>query len=444
MANRKTSPQKGSQCVKWSPTRYTGVRYWESETRKHRGRPDKCYVIRYKKHGRSFSETIGWQSEGITQEYCSNLRGQITSNIKTAQGFQSLQEKRSLETAKRTAEKSKAVTLEQAFENFKATRTLKKRTLREYCRSMNTAFIDWKGRRVIDISRDAVSKRHQKLKADALKNFLKTCKEKAYTPSKKEKDKKGSAQANLHMRFLRSLLNFCSGYYDDADGGPLLNHNPVERLSQTKAWYRVPRRQTIIKPDQLPVWFKAVQGLENGLIKDYLIFIFLTGSRREEAFLLEIEQVDLKNRSYTLIDPKNRQDITLPLPDYLFKVVEKRIKKLEGFKYLFPGTDRTGSLNPKAHLVEPKAQVKKVIEKSGVKFTLHDLRRVFITQADALDLSTFVIKRLVNHSIGSDVTSGYIVSDVERLRKPMQKIENRILQLAGEKKSGKIVKIKTA
>ena len=444
MANEKRSAKKSSQGVKWSSTRHTGVRFWESDTRTYRSRADKCYVIRYKRHGKTISETVGWQSEGITPEYCSNLRGGISSNIKTGQGFQSLEEKRNLETAKRTAEKSKAVTLEQAFENFKTTRTLKKHTLREYERSMNTAFLDWRGRRVIDISRDAVSKRHQKLKTDALKNFLKKCKEKDHTPTNNETDKRGSAQANLHMRFLRSLLNFCAGYYEDADGGPLLKHNPVERLSQTKAWYRVPRRQTIIKPDQLPNWLKAVQGLENENIRDYLIFILLTGSRREEAFMLEIEQIDLKNRSYNLIDPKNREDITLPLPDYLFKVVEKRIKNLKGFKHLFPGMDRTGSLNPNTHLVEPKAQVKKVIEKSGVKFTLHDLRRLFITTADALDLSTFCVKRLVNHSMGSDVTSGYVVSDVERLRGPMQKIEDKILSLAKAKEPGKVIPIKSA
>ena len=116
--------------VKWAKTRHTGVRYWESETRKHRGRPDKCYVIRYKRHGTGISETVGWQSEGITPEYCSKLRGEIVSNIKTGQGFQSLAEKRNLETAKRAAEKSKAITLKQAFEDFKVTRTLKKHTLR--------------------------------------------------------------------------------------------------------------------------------------------------------------------------------------------------------------------------------------------------------------------------------------------------------------------------
>ena len=182
--------------------------------------------------------------------------------------------------------------------------------------------------------------------------------------------------------------------------------------------------------------------VENEIIRDYLIFLLLTGSRREEGFLLEVEQVDLKNQAYTLIDPKNRQDITLPLPDFLFNVLEQRIKKLNGFKYVFPGMDRKGNLNQKTHLMEPKAQVQKVIQASKVSFTLHDLRRHYITLADSLDLSSFCIKRLVNHSIGSDVTSGYVVSDVERLRGPMQKIEDKILQLAKVNKPGKIVTIR--
>jgi len=45
--------------------------------------------------------------------------------------------------------------------------------------------------------------------------------------------------------------------------------------------------------------------------------------------------------------------------------------------------------------------------------------------------------------MGSDVTSGYIVSDVERLRGPMQKIEDKILFLAKAKEPGKVVKLKT-
>jgi hypothetical protein len=37
-----------------------------------------------------------------------------------------------------------------------------------------------------------------------------------------------------------------------------------------------------------------------------------------------------------------------------------------------------------------------------------------------------------------------VVSDVERLRGPMQKIEDRILFLAGAKEPGKVVKLKQA
>ncbi len=65
-----------------------------------------------------------------------------------------------------------------------------------------------------------------------------------------------------------------------------------------------------------------------------------------------------------------------------------------------------------------------------------------MTAVDSLDLSLFAMKRLVNHSMGSDVTSGYVVSDVERLRGPMQKVEDKILQQAKIKEPGKIVTIR--
>jgi hypothetical protein len=439
VANKKKSAQKGSQGVKWSSTRHTGVRYWESDTRKYRGRQDKCYVIRYKNQGRSFSETIGWQSEGITPEYCYNLRGQITSNIKKGESFHSLQEKRNLDVAKRTAEKSEAVTLGRAFQDFLRTRTLKARTIRDYERSIEIAFKDWKQRRVIDITRDMIARKHTKLRDDAVSNYKKERtdrKKKKDGIAKKDLDLIGNAQANQHMRFLRSLMNFCAGYYEDAEGGPLIKFNPVKRLSETKAWFRVPRKQTVIKEHELPVWFRTVTELKNETVRDYLLFLLFTGSRKEEGLTLEVEQVDLKSRDYTMLDPKNRQPLTLPLPKYLFSVISKRIKNLKGAKYVFPGIGDTG------HLVEPKRQVAKVTNESGVSFTLHDLRRHYITLADSLDLSSFCIKRLVNHSIGSDVTSGYVVSDVERLRGPMQKIEDKILQLAKVNKPGKVVPIR--
>jgi integrase len=77
----------------WTKTKFSGVRFRINETRKHRGKPDRCYVIRYKRYGQTVSETVGWLSEGITDQLASNLRGELISNIKTAKGFQSLKER---------------------------------------------------------------------------------------------------------------------------------------------------------------------------------------------------------------------------------------------------------------------------------------------------------------------------------------------------------------
>ena len=81
-------------------------------------------------------------------------------------------------------------------------------------------------------------------------------------------------------------------------------------------------------------------------------------------------------------------------------------------------------------MVEPRPQIRKVIARSGVDFTLHDLRRTFISAAESLDISMYTIKRLANHKMGNDVTTGYIVSDVERLRAPMQLVTDFLLHRA--------------
>src|SRR5205085_8077216 len=96
-------------------------------------------------------------------------------------------------------------------------------------------------------------------------------------------------------------------------------------------------------------------------------------------------------------------------------------------EYVFPGS------GPKGHLVEPKKLVAKVREASSVSFTPADLRRTFISIAESLDIPAYALKRLLNHKMSNDVTAGYIVTDVERLRKPMQMITDHLMRLMGIK-----------
>ena len=314
--------------------------------------------------------------------------------------------------ARKKAIQGESITLQQAYDEFLEKRDLKERTIWDYQRAMDISFKSWKRKRIIDVTREMVSRHYTKLG-----------------------DQIGKAQANQSMRFLRSLINFAAGQYENGDGKPLIKDNPVSIITQTKTWYRVERRQTIIKNHDLASWFEAVDSLNGDLVKDYLKVLLFTGLRRQEAMKLRWDQVDLKAKTLTIIDTKNRNPLTLPLGPFILKLLKARKSNATDSPFVFPGVGKTG------HLVESKHQTAQVTKESGVKFCLHDLRRVFINTAESLDISSYAVKQLVNHSIGGDVTAGYMVSDPERLRKPMERIETHLLRLC-RKDVAKVVSIK--
>lgn len=61
------------------------------------------------------------------------------------------------------------------------------------------------------------------------------------------------------------------------------------------------------------------------------------------------------------------------------------------------------------------------------------------TIAESIDISAYALKRLVNHKMTNDVTAGYIISDVERLRKPMQQISSQLIRYFKIKDDKKIL-----
>jgi integrase len=134
--------------------------------------------------------------------------------------------------------------------------------------------------------------------------------------------------------------------------------------------------------------------------------------------------VDLRDRTLTIADTKNREPLTLPLSDFVTELLANRVAVADS-PFLFPGRGEYG------HIQEPRPQMRKVIERSGVSFTLHDLRRTFITVAESLDIPYYALKQLVNHKVSGDVTAGYIVTNVERLREPMERISGALLEAAG-------------
>ena len=290
-----------------------------------------------------------------------------------------------------------SVSLSQAFEQFFATRTsLAASTRSNYQRTADLYLKDWRQKPITSISRQMILKRHQRIAKDH-----------------------GQVTANSVMRVLRSIYNVTAATYDD------FPQNPVSILTQARAWFPERRRRGVIAAHELPAWWTAVM-MEPEYSRDFLLIALFTGMRRSEVAALRWEYIDLVNRSLHIPNTKNGDPLDLPLSDFLVELLAKR--QAGRSPWVFPSSSQKG------HIVEPKKFTTRVSARSGITFTMHDLRRTFITIAESLDIPYYALKRMLNHRITSDVTAGYIVSDVDRLRDPVNAVATRILYLVDLKK----------
>lgn len=311
--------------------------------------------------------------------------------------------------AREVEEAARSVTLRQVYDEYMKVRTLRPKTRKVYESTMRRCFHDWMDRRILDITKDMVQKRHRAIST-------------ANGPRGK-----GEAQANQAMRLLSSLLNYASAAYEDNSGRSILPENPVRRLTQTRSWNKNRRRRDVIFPEQLDAWYAAVQKVENDTMRDYILLCLFTGLRRSEAAQLTWKHINFETRVMVIPEENTKSDRehALPLSDFVYELLKKRHQTMVrylGNDYVFPARVGVG------YMTEPRKAIQNVIRDSGVKFSMHTLRRTFVTIAEQLDIPHYALKSLLNHSLESDVTAGYIVIKVDRLRGPMQRITDFIVQ----------------
>ena len=318
--------------------------------------------------------------------------------------------------AEKRIERTKAITLSELLTQYTATRTLKATTIDDIHKAFHQVIPDWLNKPITKISASMIQKRHR------------------------DHATRSPARANLAMRYLRALFSFAQAQYKDGEDRPIIQTNPVKSLSELKAWHRVDRRRSCIAPDELGVWVNAVRAVANDAHRDYLLFVLMTGTRRNEALSLTWECVNLKAKTATFKDTKNHSDHVLPLPDHLVSMLEQchaeRAARPPEKQSIFVFADHGGRKISNLRTTQAA-----VTQASGVTFCIHDLRRTFATLAESLDIPGYALKRLLNHADAGDVTSGYLVITPERLREPMQKVCDYVLKSAWLKPSADIIPI---
>lgn len=323
------------------------------------------------------------------------------------------------------AERKKAITLQEVFTDYMRDKTAKDKhksgTVYDYTHAIECYFKDWQNLSMLKITEDMIEAKHAEI------------------------GKSAKAPANKAMRLLRALFNYALvEYKNDKDGikHPVFTHNPVKILSHKDAWYDIPRRDRHIKAYEIRPFFEAINALSPSdgeswqHAKTFLLLTLFTGCRREEGLSLKWSNVDFRLKTLTFDDTKNGQIHVLPLSDYLFDLLTEHRKATIASKsgYVF-----ASAKSKSGYISNPQKHINKITERTGIKFSDHDLRRTFATTADALNYSLHKIKRLINHSDKTDVTLGYIMRNVERLRDPMQQITDFLLKTAGQKATAEII-----
>ncbi|MCU4316644.1 integrase family protein [Acinetobacter bereziniae] len=364
----------------------------------------KTYIVEKKVKGKAIRSTIGLHGN-LTLSQARILAQGLLSQM--AQGYNPNEERKA---ERKQNEYSLNISrqhpsLEVAYDEYLKNRTLKTRTLKDYHKVINDYLADWKKIKIGEISRIQVQQKYADL------------------------TERSPAQANMAMAVFRAIFNFSVEHFlDSKDESIITAVNPVTTLKAKRSWNKIKRRKQYVKQEQLSDWINAVMNYtalrqERNTVRDFLITLILTGFRRNECQTLKWDAIDLKYGWITSNDPKNGEVHTLPMGERLWEIMRKRNEqKFNEFVFSSPRSKLKGYTT---NLYEAK---QKIIDETGIEFTFHDLRRTFGTIAENLDYGQYTIKRLLNHTVSSDVTEGYIQISDKKLRLAMQEIEDIVFE----------------
>jgi integrase len=317
------------------------------------------------------------------------------------------------------------ITVQTALDDYLAARvTLRERSRDSYKRAIEGLAEEWLGKPILSITSEMVIEKHRKVQKEIA---AREAKRNAKNDEARRIPVTGHASADSLMRAFRAVWNLAYERARRADPNMPTLPSPVGALRQERAWFTSPRRDTFVRADQLPDFYKAVCGLENRTGSDYVKLLLFTGLRRTEAAELHWDDVDFAARIIRLPAARTKSGVKLDLPmtDFVRDLIVARRTLGKDGDFVFSGNGRS------KHLEEPKSFFTGIEKSCGVRVGAHDMRRTFITHATDVAISSLALKALVNHALGGDVTEGYARITTEQLRKPAQMICDRLKELCG-------------
>lgn len=222
----------------------------------------------------------------------------------------------------------------------------------------------------------------------------------------------GASVANTCRAVINALISYVSAIF----GLTITNH--IRRLAAAGLKPgKVQSRQTIVDDKQQAAWYRAVVSTPQQYAV-YLLLMALTGLRLREGLNLCWGDVDFETSSLLIRQTKNGKPYSIPMGHRLCALLSSYYQtRSEGHRLPYMQLFDEVSANHTKALA---------IRRGAPSFSIHDLRRGFVTTGTKLGIPQPVIKRLVNHT-SKDVTEAhYIVLTNDDIRTEMQQIEDRL------------------
>jgi integrase len=219
----------------------------------------------------------------------------------------------------------------------------------------------------------------------------------------------GVGMANKSVRILSSIFNYARAIHPSLEDWA----NPIRVLTETKVKRQLRPRTTFLPQDRLHGWLNSLDDYRDQTPPQQererradvwllLHLLLMTGMRSNEGRSLRWSDVDLDKRTVTVREEiaKNHREAELPLNDWL--VDQMQARKPFASQYIFQARSRTGYID---NIRRPLAELQR---RSGMRILPHDLRRTYATYLDSVGTPFGVIKQLLNHTSGGDVTAQYV------------------------------------
>mgnify|MGYP000159160369 CR=1 FL=1 len=380
---------------------------------KHQASGD-VYVLKAKQRGINKTVTLTYGKTSLRSKV--EVRKQATQDLSLLQlGIHPRQSKQD--------DKLRTLTLEDAIENMLRLRPLKPQTIQSYRSTLRRNFKARLDRPIHSITPDECLKRYKAIQAEVeMRGRVKA-----------KANRSGECEAQKAIRTLSSIFSF---YLSDtlSNGASLLpKGNPVRLITDKKVRPTLARRKDHLNLSERRKLLSDLQENFNvahhcqgrtlefsGAQTDYVMLLLCTGLRRNEPLGLLWENVDFDEGTYTIVNTKNNEWLTIPMTERVRKLFSRRLGEQVN-DFVFPSPR-----NPERAATMSKV-IERVAKQSDLRFTAHTLRRTVTTILAELRYTNDEIGRLLNHKPRTQ-TQEYVVVAADQLRPMLEELEDSLFE----------------